>query len=208
MSAWRRRLLAAPVLLALITGAAPAASAATAHPAAPAASSPLTITGGSATTVSAPGVAGKLLGAGIIPIVLPPASMNINFQNLTATITVPLTSGSIDLSTFNGTVAAGGTMIFTKLLPLRAVRLTDIEVNIVNGQVSQTAMTASGTRIALFDLSLAGAQFGGDATHLTISNLTVTMDPQGAQYLDSKLHTSVFTPGMVFGTATSTFQHT
>lgn len=207
MSDWRRRLLAVPVVLALVTGAAPAASAATAQPAAPAASTVLTVTGGSATTVSAPGVAGKLLSAGIIPVVLPPASLKINFSNLTATITVPLTGGTIDLSTFNGTVSAGGTMIFTKIFPPRAVRLTNIQVNIANGQVSQTAQTPSGSRIALFQLSLAGAKIGGDATHLIISNLTVTMATQGAQYLDSALHTSVFTPGMVFGTASSTFQH-
>ncbi len=210
MSSWRRRLLAAPVLLALVTGVAPAASAATARPAAApaAAAKVLTITGGSATTVSAPGVAGKLLLAGVIPIVLPPASMQINLANLTATITVPLTGGSIDLSTFSGNVSAGGTMIFTKIFPPRAVRLTNIQVNIVKGQISQTAQTASGARIALFQLSLAGATFGGDATHLVISNLTVTMAAQGAQYLDQALHTPVFTPGMVFGTASSTFQHT
>jgi hypothetical protein len=54
---------------------------------------------------------------------------------------------------------------------------------------------------------LAGATLGGDATDLTISNLATTITAEGAQYLDSALHTQVFTAGMLFGTASSSFQH-
>jgi hypothetical protein len=206
MSRQSRRLILAPVVLALATVALPAVSVATAGSAA-AADSVITVIGGSASTVSAPGVAGKLLGAGIIPVVLPPGKMSINLFNLTATITLPLTGGSIDLTTFNGQASAGGSIVFTKLFPLRIVRLTSIQVDIVNGVVTQTALTSAGTRISLFQLSLAGASFGGDATHLTISNLATTITADGAQYLDSALRTHVFTAGMLFGTSSSTFQH-
>ena len=207
MSRQSARLLLAPVVLALATVVAlPAVSVATAGSAA-AADSVITVIGGSATTVSAPGVAGKLLGAGIVPVVLPPGKMSINLSNLTATITLPLTGGSVDLTTFNGQVSAGGSIVFTKLFPLRIVRLTSIQVDIVNGIVTQSALTSAGTRISLFQLSLNGASFGGDATHLTISNLATTITADGAQYLDSALHSHVFTAGMLFGTASSTFQH-
>lgn len=207
MSHRSHRLLLAPMVMALTLFAVPAASVATAGPAA-AADNVITVIGGSSTTVSAPGVAGKLLGAGIVPVVLPPGKMSISLSNLTATITLPLTGGSVDLTTFNGQVSAGGAIVFTKLLPLRIVRLSSIQVNIVNGVVTQTALTPGGTRVSLFQLSLNGATFGGDATHLTISNLAVTITADGAQYLDSALHTQVFTAGMLFGTASSTFQHT
>jgi hypothetical protein len=201
-----RRLLLAPLVLAVATAALPAVSVATAGPAA-AADSVITVIGGSATTVSAPGVAGKLLGAGIVPVVLPPGKMSIDLSNLTATITLPLTGGSIDLTTLNGQASAGGSIVFTKLFPLSIVRLTSIQVDIVNGIVTQSALTPAGTRISLFQLSLNGASFGGDATDLTISNLATTITAGGAQYLDSALHTHVFTAGMLFGTASSTFQH-
>jgi hypothetical protein len=201
-----RRLILAPLVLALAAVALPAASVATAGPAA-AADSVITITGGSAVTVSAPGVAGQLLRAGIVPLVLPPGKMSIDLSNLTATITLPLTGGSIDLTTFNGAATAGGSIVFTKLFPLRIVRLTSIQVDIVNGLVTQTALSPAGTRVSLFQLSLSGATFGGDATDLTISNLATTITADGAQYLDSALHTRVFTAGMLFGTASSTFQH-
>ena len=206
MSRPSRRLILAPLVLALAAVALPAASVATAGPAA-AEDSVITITGGSAVTVSAPGVAGQLLGAGIVPLVLPPGKMSIDLSNLTATITLPLTGGSIDLTTFNGEATAGGSIVFTKLFPLRIVRLTSIQVDIVNGLVTQTALTPAGTRVSLFQLSLAGATLGGDATDLTISNLATTITAEGAQYLDSALHTQVFTAGMLFGTASSTFQH-
>jgi hypothetical protein len=206
MSRQSRRLLLAPMVLALAAAALPAVSVATAGSAA-AADSVITVIGGSASTVSAPGVVGKLLGAGIVPVVLPPGKMSINLSNLTATITLPLTGGSIDLTTFNGQASAGGSIVFTKLFPLRIVRLTSIQVDIVNGIVTQSALTSAGTRISLFQLSLNGASFGGDATHLTISNLATTMTADGAQYLDSALHSHVFTAGMLFGTASSTFQH-
>jgi hypothetical protein len=201
-----RRLLLAPLVLALATAALPAVSLAAAGPAA-AADSVITVTGGTATTVSAPGVAGQLLGAGILPVVLPPGKMSIDLSNLTATITLPLTGGSIDLTTLSGQASAGGSIVFTKLFPLRIVRLTSIQVDIVNGIVTQSALTPAGTRVSLFQLSLTGATFGGDATDLTISNLATTITADGAQYLDSALRTHVFTAGMLFGTASSTFQH-
>ncbi len=206
MSHRRHRLRLASMLLALATIVGPAVSAATAGPAA-AADNVITVTGGSATTVSAPGVAGQLLGAGILPVVLPPGTMSISLSNLTATITLPLTAGSVNLTTFNGQVSAGGTIVFAKLFPLHIVRLTSIQVNIVNGIVTQTALTSAGTRVSLFQLSLNGATFGGDATHLVISNLATTITADGAQYLDAALHTHVFTAGMLFGTSSSTFQH-
>jgi len=59
-----------------------------------------------------------------VPLVLPPGKMSIDLSNLTATITLPLTGGSIDLTTFNGEATAGGSIVFTKLFPLRIVRLT------------------------------------------------------------------------------------
>jgi hypothetical protein len=206
MSHRRHWLRLAPMLLAVATIVAPAVSVATAGPAA-AADNVITVTGGSATTVSAPGVAGQLLGAGILPVVLPPGQMSISLSNLTATITLPLTSGSVDLTTFNGQVSAGGTIVFAKLFPLHIARLTSIQVNILNGVVTQTALTPAGTRVSLFQLSLSGSTLGGDATHLIISNLATTITADGAQYLDSALHTHVFTAGMLFGTSSSTFQH-
>jgi hypothetical protein len=65
----------------------------------------------------------------------------------------------------------------------------------------------SRTRIPLFALSLAGATLGGDATHIVIGNLATTITADGAQFLDSALHTQVFTAGMLFGTSSSTFVH-
>jgi Htaa len=203
MFRWRRRLLFAPLILGLAVAAAPAATAA------PAADTVITVTGGSATTVTAPGVVGKLALAGIVPLVRKPGSMRIggSLTNLTATTTFPLTGGSIDFTTFNGQVQAGGGLRFISLFGLRTVKLTDLQVEIVNGVTTLTTATPSGARISLFALSLSGAKLGGDATHVVISNLATTITAQGAQFLDSALRTKVFTAGMLFGTSTSTFQH-
>jgi hypothetical protein len=208
MFRWRRRLLFAPLVLALATGAAPAISAAAASPAA-AADNVVTVTGGSATTVTAPGVVGKLIGAGIVPLALPPGTMSINgpLTNLTATTTFPVSSGSVDFTTFNGQVELGGGLLLTHLLPLSVVKLNALRIEIVNGVTTLTAATPSGTRIALFALSLSGATLGGDATHIVIGNLATTVTADGARFLDSSLHTNVFTAGMLFGTSSSTFEH-
>ena len=206
MFRWRRRLLFAPLILGLAVAAAPAATAATA---APAADNVITVTGGSATTVTAPGVVGKLALAGIVPLVLKPGSMSIggSLTNLTATTTFPLTGGSVDFTTFNGEVRAGGSLQFISLFGLRTVQLTDLQVEIVNGVTALTTATPSGARIPLFALSLKGATLRGDATHIVIGNLATTITAQGAQFLDSVLRTRVFTADMLFGTSTSTFQH-
>lgn len=205
---WRRRLLFAPLVLALATGAAPALSAATAAPAA-AADNVITVTGGSATTVTAPGVVNKLIGAGIAPLALPPGTLSLSgpLTNLTGTTTFPVNSGSVDFTTFNGTVQLGGGLLFIHLLPFHVVKLNHLEIDIVNGVTTLSAQTPSGSRLALFALSLSGATLGGDATHVTIGNLATTITSDGAQFLDSALHTQVFTAGMLFGTSSSTFQH-
>lgn len=78
MFRWRHRLMFAPMILALVTGAVPALGTATAAPASAAtADNIVTVAGGSATTVTAPGVVGKLALAGIVPVVLKPGTMNI-----------------------------------------------------------------------------------------------------------------------------------
>ncbi len=210
MFRWRHRLMFAPMILALVTGAVPALGTATAAPASAAtAGNIVTVAGGSATTVTAPGVVGKLALAGIVPVVLKPGTMNIggSLTNLTATVKFPLTGGSVDFSAFNGQVQAGGSMIFISLFGFRSVRLTDLRVEIVSGVTDLTAATPRRARIPLFALSLSGATLGGDATHIIIGNLTTTITPQGAQYLDSALRTRVFKANMLFGTSTSTFQH-
>jgi hypothetical protein len=201
----RHRLLFVPLVLAAAIAAAPAATAATAAPA----DNVVTVTGGSATTVTASGVVGKLALAGIVPVTLKPGTMSIGgpLTNLTATTTFPISSGSVDFSTFNGQVQAGGGLLFISLFGLRSVTLTKLQVDIVNGVTTLSAATPSGTRIPLFALSLSGATLGGDATHIVIGNLATTITAQGAQFLDSALRTKVFTANMLFGTSTSTFQH-
>jgi hypothetical protein len=206
MFRWCRQLLFAPLILGLALAAAPAATATTAAPA----GNVITVTGGNATTVTASGVVDKLALAGIVPLVLKPGSMRIggSVTNLTATTTFPLAGGTVDFSTFNGQVNAGGSLQFISLFGLRTVRLTDLQVDIVNGVTTLTTATPSGARIPLFALSLTGATLGGDATHAVIGNLATTITAQGAQFLDSALRTRVFTADMLFGTSTSTFQHT
>jgi hypothetical protein len=206
MFRWRRRLLFAPLILGLVVAAAPAATAATA---APAADNVITVTGGSATTVTAPGVVGKLALAGIVPLVPKPGSMSIggSFTHLTATTTFPLTGGSVDFSRFNGQVQAGGSLQFISLFGLRSVKLTHLQVDIVGGVTTLTTATPRGARIPLFALSLSGATLGGDATHVVIGNLATTITARGAKFLDSALRTKVFKANMLFGTSTSTFQH-
>lgn len=205
MFRWRRRLLFAPLILAVAISAAPAAVAATAAPA----DTVVTVTGGSATTTTASGVVGKLALAGIVPLVLKPGSMSIggSLTNLTATTTFRLSGGSIDFTTFNGQVHAGGSLLFISLFGFSSVKLTNLQVSIVNGVTTLTAATRRNGRIALFALSLSGATLGGDATHVVIGNLATTITAQGAAFLDSALRTRVFTANMLFGTSTSTFQH-
>jgi hypothetical protein len=167
----------------------------------------LTVIGGSAAMVSAPGVAGGLLKAGIVPTALPPAQLSINFSNLTANILLPAAGGTVTLPSLNGTVQLGGALVFSKLFPPRAVQLTNMQVTIFSQQINLTALTFAGTRITLFHLDQARAIVGGDAAHLSLSNLTTILTAEGAQFLDASLHTNVFIPGALFGTASSNFQH-
>lgn len=177
----------------------------------PAAADPnvLTITGGRTSTVSAPEVGTALLRAGILPLPVGGASLEgVDLRPLTLTTGLPITGGSLDQSRLlAGDIRHRGGLKFVNLFRLRSVTVSDF---VVKTETQELIATVDGRRtVQLFTLDLSALQLGGDGqTELQLNNVGLTLTQAGADALNGKLRSSVFKPGLKFGTGNTTVTFT
>jgi hypothetical protein len=180
----------------------------------PAAAAPiLNVNGGKTTTVSDPALGPALIGAGILPLPVQPATLDkLDINTLQLTTTLPVKSGTLDQGAFfAGDATHAGGLQFINLLKFRQVTLTDFKVFIdfADPRLEATVNHDPKTKVKLFKVDISGVQFGGNGTDtLELNNNKLVLTPEGAGLLNDRLKTTVFKADSVFGTANTTFTYT
>lgn len=181
----RLTLTVAGAALALGTGLAGSASAAT-------------VTGGSTTLTTAPGLAGALVGKGIVGYPTAPATGSCagggSFR-----ATFPVTGGDADFAGLTGTVRHAGGLKIVNLRARKSVTLTNLEVSLTDFQLT-AQVSGSSARLAVLDLG--GASFDPSGNSLTADAVTLTA--AAATALNRALSSTAFTPGLAIGSLTTT----
>jgi hypothetical protein len=140
----------------------------------------------------------QLAKAGVVVVPVPLSELSVNKSNQTVTITFTVTGGDGDIGTFSGQVNLSGKLKAKAVSghAVHTVTLRDLDLNLVNADIEGTPV-CSKTSVALLDLAGNIAfsntpNSAGTAYAQTYSASDLTVDPAGAAYLDSALHTSAF----------------
>jgi hypothetical protein len=186
------RILAIPVLsvgvLAGVTVAAPAAFAST-------------DTGGTVTVTVPLSYLKQLAKAGVTAFPVPLSEASVNTTNQTATVTFTVTGGNGDVRTFFGSVDLSGSIDVVSSDGSK-VSLGSLELNLRSGYIEGTP-SGSSTPVPLFDTH--GITFTPGTTVQSFNASELTVDPAGADYLDSALGTSAFAAGQNVGSLAATW---
>jgi hypothetical protein len=197
----RRLLLAGPVALigALALAVAPASASVTHQQNA-------TVRGVTSVT-TAPGIATTLLGAGIVPLPVPPTRFSVRFSGgLAVTYGFPITGGNPDLSGPSGDIDHSGGINFVNLRG-QHLEIGKFDISLANGVIYATQVNFAPARIPVLDLDLSGLSVSQHGGTTVLSGITLRLDPAAAQALNTTFGLSLPTNGsLVFGTAQVTLR--
>jgi hypothetical protein len=144
----------------------------------------------------------QLAKAGVIAFPVPASELSVDKTNQTATVTFTVTGGDGDTSTLSGQVNLSGTVVVAahgrvkEHEEARRVILGSLDLNVLNGDIEGTP-AGSSTPVALLDA--AGAVSFSSGAPETYDATGLTVDPAGAAYLNSALHSSAFVAGQNVG---------
>lgn len=185
-----------------------AAGAAVAAPAAHAQTVNIDTSGTVAVTVPLSYVA-QLAKAGIVEFPVPLSELSVDTSSETATVTFNVTGGDGDVSVFAGSLDLSGSVKVASVKGHLA-SLCGLQLDVHNGQIDGIP-AGSSTPVVLLDL---GGNVVSSATPSattpfasadTYSASELTVDPAGAAYLDSALHTSAFQAGQNVGSLSASW---
>jgi hypothetical protein len=171
------------------------------------ASSPSTpLKSGKTTVVVAAATTDALIGHGILPLLVTPASESsvVAKSGNTIGVSFPVTGGSVDLSAGTGTIHHDGGLNFYDFDNGRTLVVRNFVITLGKSPVLTAYVPALKARAPIFDLSLAHAEIDKPGKDIVkVEDIAVTLDPVAAKALDAALDTTLFTPGLTIGTATS-----
>lgn len=190
----------AGLLLGVVAGSA-SASAAQPKPAQPSAAAWLT--GGHTWVTTAPGLAGVLLKNGIVPIATLPGTegAGIGKGGVFVRFSFPVTGGKVNLAKLTGTIDHRGGILFLDPATGKEIAVSDFIINI--GQRDLTAIVNGNpkVRVPLLSLGLKGAKIKASKHAAWISGIVVRLTKAAADVLNATFGTTLFKPGLEFGTA-------
>jgi hypothetical protein len=149
----------------------------------------------------------QLAKAGIVEFPVPLSELSVDTSNETATVTFTVTGGDADVNVTFGQVDLSGSIDVVnrhRHHHRHLLRLGGLELDVANGQVDATP-PGSSTPVVLLDLggSVVSSSTPSSTNPLASSDVydasELTVDPAGAAYLDSALHTSAFQAGQDVG---------
>jgi len=149
-------------------------------------------TGGSVTLTADNNFLIQQAKAGIVTIPGSPATTTISSTGV-VTVTLPVTGGNANVAILGGTLDLGGSLKFVDVKTHKCVTFTSLEVSYDSGQL--TGVPSGGTtQVPLDDLS-GNISFSVQGSTQSLTSDSITIDPAGASYLDSSLHTSFYGTG-------------
>ena len=164
----------------------------------------VTLQRGTTSVTASPAVTSTLLRNGILPLpvggasetpVLLPGGLGVKGS-------FPVTGGTVDADTLAGSVTHSGGLIFVNLGKFKTVTVSDFTIVIDSApHLVATKVNGKAASLRVFDLDLSAAKVSKTAKGVSVSGIGVTFTADAASALNSTLGTSVFSAGLVAGTA-------
>ena len=139
------------------------------------------------------GTVGVLVGAGITPAPIAPATVTPGGD-----FSFPITGGRADVNSFAGSITHSGGISLTQ--GGTVLELTDFTIN-VDGDPDLTAVVNGGDRVSILDLDLSGLTVNVDPLDITLGNAAASISADAAGALSATFGLPD-TTGAPFGVAT------
>ncbi len=135
------------------------------------------LAGGNTDLTPDAGTVGLLVGAGVVPAPIAPATVTSGGD-----FSFPITGGRNDVNTFAGEIRHSGGISLTQ--GMTVLELTDFTIN-VDGDPDLTAVVNGGDRVSILDLDLAGLTVNVDPLDITLGNVTANISADAAAALSA-----------------------
>ena len=123
------------------------------------------------------GTVGLLVGAGVVPAPIAPATVTSGGD-----FSFPITGGRNDVNTFAGEIRHSGGISLTQ--GMTVLELTDFTIN-VDGDPDLTAVVNGGDRVSILDLDLSGLTVNVDPLNITLGNAVGNISADAAAALSA-----------------------
>jgi hypothetical protein len=200
-----KRVAAVAMVAGLFIGPVAGAASASAATRAPQWSSQVKLTGGNTSVTTAPGIAAALLGHGIVPIATLPGTegAQIGAGGVQVRFTFPVTGGWLNAAQLKGTIVHQGGILFLAPATGKQILVSNFVISVHQGVLTAEVNGNPKVRVPLLRLSLAHATIRAGRHFVRISGIIVTLTATAASALDATFATTLFTPGLELGTAST-----
>ena len=156
---------------------------------------------------TAPGIAGTLLGAKILPLPVPPTSFRLRLSGgLAVSYGFPITGGDPNLSGPSGDIRHSGGIDFVSTRG-KHLEIGKFDISLADGVIYATQVNFASARIPVLDLDLSGLKVSTTNGATVLSGITLRLDPAAAKALNATFGIALPTDGsLVFGTARVTLR--
>jgi len=163
------------------------------------------LTGGTTSVTTAPGIAEALLGHGIVPIATLPGTegARISGSGVAVRFTFPVTGGWLNAAKLRGTIWHKGGILFLDPATGKKIQVSAFIISVHQGVLTAEVNGNPKVRVPLLRLSLAHATIHAGRHYVRISGIVLTLTKAAAGALDSTFGTTLFTPGLKLGTAST-----
>lgn len=185
----------------LVAGAGLAdAAAATTHP-----GGKVALRGGHTTVTTGKGIAEALLANDIVPIAISPGAeaLQPDLASPVVTLTFPVTGGRVGLSPLGGYVNHSGGILFFNTKNDKDVAVSDFTISLKHADLTGIVNGNPRARVVVLWLNLSHAKLKVRGRVVTATNIGLTLSAVAAGALDTSLGTTIFTPGLALGTAST-----
>lgn len=162
---------------------------------------------GTTAVTTAPGIAGTLLKAGILPLPVPGTDFRLGFsRGLNVTYGFPITSSTADLSGPSGDILHSGGINF---IGLRGGKLEigKFDIDLAAGKIFATQVNFAPGRIPVLALDLSGLKVAQKNGATVLSGISLKLTPEAAGALNATFRIALPTDGsLVFGSAVVTLK--
>jgi hypothetical protein len=199
-----QRVAAVAMVAGLVAGVGGAVSASAATRA-PVSSHQVWLTGGDTSVTTAPGIAAALLNNGIVPLATLPGTegASIGGGGVAVRFTLPVTGGWLNAATLHGTIWHQGGILFVDPSTGKQIEVSDFVISVHQGVLTAEVNGNPKVRVPLLSLSLAHASIHAGWHYVQISGIVLKLTSAAASALDATFSTSLFTPGLELGTAST-----
>jgi hypothetical protein len=163
------------------------------------------LTGGDTSVTTAPGIAGALLGHGIVPIATLPGTegARVGSGGVAVRFTFPVTGGWLNAAKLRGTIWHKGGILFVAPATGKQIEVSNFVISVHQGVLTAEVNGNPKVRVPLLRLSLAHATIHAGRHYVRISGIVLTLTGAAASALDTTFGTTLFTPGLKLGTAST-----